>query len=130
LNIQIAQIFKLVARGSCAIIRSLSFNRQWRHFISGKSRPQKLNLSGEELMHSDSASSQISAATREIITTSAKRRLERVGHSLRLALRPFRGPELPPEIDPKDIGYPTTLTGLSKNSGIHAKEIHSIGTST
>jgi hypothetical protein len=62
-------------------------------------------------MHSDSASSQISAATLEIITTSAKRWLERLGHSLCLALRPFREPELPPEIDPKDLGYPTTLTG-------------------
>jgi hypothetical protein len=62
-------------------------------------------------MHSDSASSQVFAATFEILTTSAKRSIERLGHSLRLALRPFRGPELPPEIDPKDLGYPTTLTG-------------------
>jgi hypothetical protein len=93
------------------MIRSLSFNRQRPRFISGKSRSQKLNLSGEVRMHSDSASSQISAATLEIIMTSAKRWLERLGHSLRLALRPFRGPELPPEIDPKDLGYPTTLTG-------------------
>jgi hypothetical protein len=59
----------------------------------------------------DSASSQISAATFEIIAKSAKRWLERLGHSLRLALRPFRGPKLPPEIDPKDLGYPATLTG-------------------
>jgi hypothetical protein len=61
-------------------------------------------------MHSDSASSQASTATFEIISTSVKRWLERLGHSLSLALRSFRSPELPPEINQKDLGYPSTLT--------------------
>ena len=62
-------------------------------------------------MRSDTASTQVFAATFEIITTMAKRSIERLGHFLRLELRPFRGPELPPEVDPKDLGYPATLTG-------------------
>jgi hypothetical protein len=59
----------------------------------------------------DLASSHAAAATFEYIATSTKSRIERFAHSLRLALRPFRGSGLPPEIDQKDLGYPASFTG-------------------
>jgi hypothetical protein len=57
-------------------------------------------------MHFDSASSQSSVATVELFGAAAKQRLEQFGYSIRLALRSFRWPKLPSEIDLKDLGYP------------------------
>jgi hypothetical protein len=59
----------------------------------------------------DSVSAQASTASLEILAASAYRRLERLGRSLGLAFRSFRGPELPNEIDLKDLGYPASLSG-------------------